>query len=105
MGLWGHRHRCLAATASALGSISLCRRRNAIFREEVSGGADAWPSGQILPPGVPGSALWTASAHSYLATRTSGPRGGYRLYLGGDNRSLFFFRQQNKKKGTTLDTL
>jgi len=54
VGALGHRHRCLAATAGAHGSISLCRRRNAILRGKF---LLALTVGRIVrySSGVPGS--------------------------------------------------
>jgi hypothetical protein len=63
-GFWGYRHRCLAATASAHGSISLCCRHNAIFRGKIPGGAGGRQACPIFLPGVFGGPLWTASSRS-----------------------------------------
>jgi hypothetical protein len=73
LGLWDYRHRCLAATDGVNGSISLCRRRNAIFRGEIPSGADRRPDCPVFLPAVLGSPLWAASAHGHVATWTSGP--------------------------------
>src|ERR1700719_6359 len=89
MGLWGHRHRRLAATAGAHGSISLCRGRHAILREKISLRTNARQDYPILPPRVPGSPLRTASAHGHLATWASGPHCGYRADYGGNGGSHF----------------
>jgi len=48
LGLWSYRDRCVAATASAHGSIPFCCRRNAILRGKISGGADGRPNCSIL---------------------------------------------------------
>jgi len=93
MGLWRHRHRRLAATASAHGSISLCRGRHAIFREKSSLLTNARPDYPVLPPGVPGGPLWTANAYGHLATGTSGLHCGYRADYGGNGGSHFHSRK------------
>ena len=48
MGLWGYRHRRVAASANADGAISLCRRHNALFREKIPGSVDARSNCPIL---------------------------------------------------------
>jgi hypothetical protein len=83
LGLWDYRHRCLATTDGANGSISLCRRRNAIFRGKIPSGADGRPDCPVFLPGVLGSPLWAASAHGYVATWTSGPHRRYRAACRG----------------------
>src|SRR6266403_2963853 len=67
-----------SATASAHGSISLCRGRHSLR-------TNTRPAYPILPSGVPGSPLWTANAHGHLATWTSGPHCGYRADYGGNS--------------------
>ena len=89
-GLCGYRHRCLAATACAHGSISLCRRRNAIFHGKISGGAHARANCPIFSPGVPGSPLWPADAHDgHVATWTSSPHRHYWLIAAATAAFIF----------------
>ena len=85
--LWG-----FGAIAIARGSISLCRRRHAIFREKISLRTNARPDYPILPPSVPGGPLRTANAYGHLATGTSGLHCGYRADYGGNGGSHFHFK-------------
>jgi hypothetical protein len=89
MGLWAYRHRCLAATAGAHGSISLCCRRNAIFRGKISDGAGGRAGCLIFLPGVFGGPLWTESAHGHVATWTSDPHRPYSADCSGNRGSPY----------------
>ena len=96
-GRWGYRRRCLAATASAHGSICLRRRRNAIFGGKISGGADGGPNCPILPTSVPGSPLWTANAHEgHVTTWTSGSYRRYWPHCSADRGSHFHSRKETQ---------
>ena len=102
MGLWSYRRRGGAATASAHVSISVCRGRDAIFREEISAGNDAWPNCSLLPPGVSGCSLWPESAHGHLPTWAPRPPYGYRADCRCDGSCHFSARQKKQKKSAQL---
>jgi hypothetical protein len=86
----------LAAAAGAHGSISLCCRRNAIFRGEIRRGADGRPGCPIFLPGVLGGPLWTASAHGHVATWTSDPHHRYRADCSGNRGSPSHSRKETQ---------
>ena len=79
----------LLPTAGAHGSISLCCRRNAIFRRKILDGAGGRAGCLIFLPGVFGDPLWTESAHGHVATWTSDPHRPYSADCSGNRGSPY----------------
>ena len=91
-GRWGFGPIAIAAllpTAGAHGSISLCCRRNAIFRRKIPHGAGGRAGCLIFLPGDFGGPLWTESAHGHVATWTSDPHRPYSADCSGNRGSPY----------------